>query len=69
MKIGVYQFKGSGDIKNNLNHILNGMEKAATEQVRLTVFQECALCGYPPLEVESGLNQKSKKRAEEYILS
>ncbi len=53
MKIGVYQFKGSGDIKNNLNHILNGMEKAATEQVRLTVFQECALCGYPPLEVES----------------
>ena len=35
MRIGLYQFAVKG---------------AAAQSVRLLVFHECALCGYPPLE-------------------
>lgn len=51
MKIGVFQFKGSGDIDNNRDKILKAVASASAGHVRLLVFQECAVCGYPPLEV------------------
>jgi len=50
MKIGTFQFHGSGDIEENLLAIERGIEKASKENVRLLITQECALCGYPPLE-------------------
>lgn len=52
MKIGVFQFAGSGDINANCQSIVRGMQLAADAGVRLLVFQECALCGYPPIETD-----------------
>ncbi len=53
MKIAAYQFKGSGNIEENLGAIERGILQAAGQQVRLLVTQECALCGYPPVETEA----------------
>lgn len=53
VKIGVYPFSNAGIIQDNLGHILRGIADASAQNVRLIVFQECALCGYPPLEIES----------------
>lgn len=54
MKAGVFQFAGSGDIQANCRAIIRGMQLAADTGVRLLVFQECALCGYPPVETDIG---------------
>ncbi len=40
MKIGVFQFAGSGDIKANCRAIVRGMQFAADAGVRLLVFDE-----------------------------
>ena len=53
MRIGVYQFPGSGDLLKNTETVCRALESAATQGVRLLVFQECALCGYPPVELAS----------------
>ena len=50
MKIAAFQFHGSGNIGDNLLAIERGIQKASKEHVRLLMTQECALCGYPPLE-------------------
>lgn len=70
MKIGVYQFGSTGCINNNLNTIIKAINKAADQNVRILVFHECALCGYPPLENrikeinESDLNEALRKIAD-----
>jgi omega-amidase len=51
MNIGVFQFAGSGDLDANRAKILKAISSASALHVRLLVFQECAVCGYPPLEV------------------
>ena len=48
MRIGAYQFKVTGSIEDNLIHIQEGVEKASGAGVRLLVFPECAVTGYPP---------------------
>lgn len=53
MRIGAYQFPGSGNRERNFAYLRRGMEQAARENVRLLLFHECALTGYPPLEVSS----------------
>jgi omega-amidase len=53
MKIGVFQFRGSDSILDNYNAIKRAITMAAHNQVRLLVFQECATCGYPPVETPS----------------
>lgn len=53
MRIGVYQFPGSGDIEKNAGAICRAIREASSRGVRLLVFQECALCGYPPVETVS----------------
>lgn len=52
MKIAAFQFKGSGNVEENLLSIKRGILKAAEQNVRVLITQECALCGYPPLETE-----------------
>ena len=52
MKTGVFQFAGSGDIEANCQAIIRGMRLASNAGVRLLVFQECALTGYPPVEAD-----------------
>ncbi len=53
LRIGAFQFAGSGNIESNLAAVKRGIAGAAEENVRLLLTQECALCGYPPVEVAS----------------
>ncbi|HYH05318.1 MAG TPA: carbon-nitrogen hydrolase family protein [Bacillota bacterium] len=53
IKVAAFQFQGSGNIANNLLAIERGITEAARQKVRLLITQECALCGYPPVETES----------------
>ncbi len=53
LTVGAFQFKGSGDPERNLSALERGMRQASRRDVRLLATQECALCGYPPIEVES----------------
>jgi len=51
LRIASLQFSAADKIKSNLAAILSGIEKASFENVRLLLTQECALCGYPPIEL------------------
>ncbi len=53
MKIGAYQFPVTGNITENLSRILGAVEQAARSGVELLIFPECAVTGYPPLEIPS----------------
>jgi len=50
MRIGAFQFRASDNLRENHVKITAAIEQAAKENVRLLVFQECATCGYPPME-------------------
>lgn len=51
--VGAFQFAGSDDPARNAGALERGIREAATRGVRLLATQECALSGYPPLEVPS----------------
>jgi omega-amidase len=53
MRIGVFQFSGSASIHDNHEAIIRAINSAAQNKVRLLAFQECAACGYPPVEAPS----------------
>lgn len=53
LSVAAFQFVGSHDISKNVSAIERGVKWARASHARLLVTQECALCGYPPLEVES----------------
>lgn len=50
MKVGVFQFRGSESVSENHEAIIKAINIAFRNKVRLLVFQECATCGYPPVE-------------------
>jgi len=53
MKVAAFQFHASKSIKSNLEAIKRGVEKASSQNIRFLITQECALCGYPPVEIDS----------------
>ncbi len=53
LRIGAYQFAASDSIEENMGKIREAVERAKAESVRLLVFPECALTGYPPEKVKS----------------
>ncbi len=53
MKLGACQFAASGDIRGNLAKIRDAVFRAKDAGVRLLVFPECALTGYPPRDLPS----------------
>ena len=53
MRVGVYAFSGSGNMGYNFSAILRGIAAARREKLRFLAFHECALTGYPPLEIEA----------------
>lgn len=53
MRIGAYQFGVTGDIARNFETIKMAVAQAAEQGVRLLVFPECALTGYPPRDMEN----------------
>ena len=52
MKIGAYQFAVSGEVEKNLEKIMEAISQASKNHVKLLVFPECALTGYPPYDIE-----------------
>lgn len=53
MRLGAYQFAVTGNLQNNLEKIKSAISKAASERVKLLIFPECALTGYPPHDISS----------------
>ena len=53
MKIGAYQFAITGDINHNFDIIKKAVIEAYGQGVKLIVFPECSLTGYPPRDIES----------------
>ena len=68
MRVAAFQFKGSANIEHNLLAIKRGIAAAAKQKVRVLITQECALCGYPPIETEKvakiDFDQVNKATAE-----
>jgi len=52
MKIAVFQFGSNENIHNNFIAIKRAVTQAHENKVRLLVFHECAICGYPPRETD-----------------
>ena len=52
MKIGAYQFAVSGEIEKNLEIIEKAIYQASENDIKLLIFPECALTGYPPHDIE-----------------
>lgn len=53
MKLGAYQFGVTGDIDYNFTIIKSAIKEAVEEGIKLLVFPECALTGYPPRDINS----------------
>ena len=51
MKIGAYQFAVSDKIEKNYETIKNAIITAAQNDIKLLIFPECALTGYPPRDM------------------
>lgn len=64
MKIGAYQFAVTGNIAENMSHILGAAGQAAREGVELLAFPECAVTGYPPLTLSSPAATDESRKAE-----
>ena len=51
MIIGAYQFAVTGNIDHNFREIKQAIISASKKGVKLLVFPECALTGYPPRDI------------------
>ena len=64
MRIGAYQFPVTGNITENMSHILDAVSRASREGVELLVFPECAVTGYPPLALPSPAEIDEERKNE-----
>lgn len=53
MRIMAYQFCVSGSMNQNYEQIESAIKQAKNQKVKLLVFPECALTGYPPRDIGS----------------
>ena len=53
MRIGAYQFSVTSNVNDNMKTIKKAIVLAADKSVRLLIFPECSLTGYPPLTIQS----------------
>lgn len=51
VKIGAYQFAVTNEIKENFEVIKNTIILAVKKEIKLLIFPECALTGYPPRDI------------------
>ncbi len=64
MKIGAYQFAITNQICQNLAVMKKAILQASQRNVRLLVFPECALTGYPPRDMPSSSAVRCGERAD-----
>lgn len=67
MKIGAYQFTVTKDISANFNKVHTALQRAKKNDVRLMVFPECALTGYPSRDITSPAEVDFEKLEEVYV--
>ncbi len=53
MRIAAYQFAVSGNMHRNFSSMQKAVCRAAEQDVKLLVFPECSLTGYPPRDLPS----------------
>lgn len=53
VRIAAYQFAVSGDMQQNYSCMKRAAAQAAEQNVKLLIFPECALTGYPPRDIAS----------------
>lgn len=53
LRIGAYQFSVHGNINDNMKVLKKAIILAADRRIRLLIFPECALTGYPPVNIQS----------------
>jgi len=53
LRIGAYQFSVIGNVNDNMETIKKAIVLAADKGVRLLIFPECSLTGYPPISIQS----------------
>lgn len=53
MRLAAYQFDVTGDVKKNTEKIKNAVLKAAENKADFIAFPECAISGYPPIDLAS----------------
>lgn len=64
MIVGAYQFAVTGNIRNNYNNIHNAIIEASRQGVRLLIFPECAITGYPPSDIGTSADVDYEESAE-----
>jgi len=52
LKVAAFQFASKADILANLEAIKRGIEAASEHKVAFLLTHECALTGYPPIEID-----------------
>lgn len=69
MRIGAYQFNVTANVENNFNRIKEGIDEARKSGVRLLVYPECAVTGYPPhcIQHSSDVDFEAVKRIHDKI--
>ena len=69
MRAGAYQFRVTGDPEVNFRRIRAGAEAAGKAGVRLLLFPECAVTGYPPrsINAESDVDFEKVSRIHDRI--
>ena len=65
MKIALSQFPVSGEIDENYKRINRDLDSAIEQKARVIVFPECALTGYPPIELND-INLVNTSKIELY---
>lgn len=68
MRIGMYQFAVTGNIADNKEKILNAIDRAYKKKIKLLIFPECALTGYPPRNIENSSKVNFKELENTYVL-
>lgn len=53
MRIGAYQFAVTNEINRNFSIMKQAIEEAIQKGIKLLIFPECALTGYPPRDIEN----------------
>ncbi len=68
MRVGMYQFPVTGNIEGNKEKIVAAIHNAHKEKVKLLIFPECALTGYPPRDIESASTVDLNELEDAYVL-
>ncbi len=68
MRVGMYQFQVTGNIEDNKEKIVTAINDAHKEKIKLLIFPECALTGYPPRNIENSSKVNFNELEDVYVL-